>query len=47
MERLVLDVAEKAGEVIACDLGESNTVPGFLQRLDMIATEVLNRGRLQ
>jgi hypothetical protein len=47
MERLILEVAEKAGEVIACDLGEVNTVPGFLQRLNMIAAEVLNRGRLQ
>jgi hypothetical protein len=42
-----LEVAEKAGEVIACDLGESNTVSGFLRRLDMIAAEVLSRGRLQ
>ena len=44
MEHLVLEVAEKTGEVIACDLGEVNTVPGFLQRLDTIAAEVLNRG---
>ena len=27
MERLILEVAEKTGEVIACDLGEVNTVP--------------------
>jgi hypothetical protein len=47
MERVILEVAEKTGELIACDLGETNTVPGFLQRLDMIAAEVLNRGRLQ
>jgi hypothetical protein len=47
MERLIVEVAEKTGEVIACDLGEVNTVPGFLQRLDMIAAEVLTRGRLQ
>ena len=47
MERLILEVAEKTGEVIACDLGEVNTVPGFLQRLDMIAADVRNRGRLQ
>lgn len=47
MEHLVLEVAEKTGEVIACDLGEVNTVPGFLQRLDTIAAEVLSRGHLQ
>jgi hypothetical protein len=47
MEHIILEVAEKAGEVIACDLGESNTVAGFLRRLDLIAAEVLNRGRLQ
>ena len=47
MEHLIVDVAEKTGEVIACDLGETNTVPGFLRRLDLIAAEVLNRGRLQ
>jgi hypothetical protein len=47
MERMILEVAEKTGELIACDLGETNTVPGFLRRLDMIAAEVLNRGRLQ
>ena len=46
MEHLVLEVAEKTGEVIACDLGEVNTVPGFLQRLDTIAAEVLSRGHL-
>jgi hypothetical protein len=47
LERVILEVAEKTGEVIACDLGESNTVAGFLRRLDMVAAEVLNRGRLQ
>jgi hypothetical protein len=47
MERVILEVAEKTGELIACDLGETNTVAGFLRRLDLIAAEVLNRGRLQ
>jgi hypothetical protein len=47
LERLIMEVAEKTGEVIACDLGTTNTVPGFLRDLDMIAAEVLARGRLQ
>jgi hypothetical protein len=47
MERVILEVAEKTGEVIACDLGETNMVAGFLRRLDLIAAEVLSRGRLQ
>jgi hypothetical protein len=47
MERVLLEVAEKAAEIIACDLGEDNTVEGFLQNLDAIAAQALARGRLQ
>ena len=47
IERVVLEVVDQTGQLIATDCGESNTVAGFLRDLDMIAADVLNRGRLQ
>jgi hypothetical protein len=44
MERVVLEVVDKTGQLIATDCGEFNTVAGFL---DAIAARALNRGRLQ
>ena len=47
MERAVLEVIEKTGELIATDFGEFNTVAGFLLDLDAVAARALARGRLQ
>jgi hypothetical protein len=47
MERVILEVVEKTGQLIASDLGESNTVAGFLRDLDAVAARTLARGRLQ
>ncbi len=47
IERVVLDVVDITGQLIATDCGESNTVAGFLADLNTVAARVLNRGRLQ
>ena len=47
MERMILDVVEKTGQLIATDCGESNTVTGFLGDLAAVADRALARGRLQ
>jgi hypothetical protein len=47
MERVVLEVVDKTGQLIATDCGEFNTVAGFLGDLDAVAARSLNRGRLQ
>jgi hypothetical protein len=45
MKHLIVDVVEKTGEIIACDLGEANTMPGFIRDLNRVAAEALARGR--
>jgi hypothetical protein len=47
MERVILEVVEKTGQLIATDCGESNTVAGFLRDLDAVAARTLARGGLQ
>jgi hypothetical protein len=47
IERVILEVVEKTGQLIATDCGESNTVAGFLLDLDAVAARALARGRLQ
>ena len=47
MERVVLEVIEKTGELFATDFGEFNAAAGFLLDLDAVAARALARGRLQ
>jgi hypothetical protein len=46
IEHVILLVVEKTGQVIVSDLGEANSVQGFLQDLDKVAAEAIARGRL-